>query len=458
MCTSDRCQSKNKCEIGEELWPILVLLKCLGNCPLVKRRIETKSISTSCPCDSERNQASASAIVYQFYSTISLEAIFQVMLNFIYITASILYVGNVVLQKSFIATSLQANKTFPSFIRPQNDSDCINGYNASQIELLDFLFGKVEALLYQLVTTMELVSSWWTAKDFARFVNNWQFFRQKYEQQFNPSYNNAWHNIVLNLRHFKKKLLIIYTTIPVLFFIPVFALSHANDSHWINIIVLIASTMQLIPRSLLEDAKMLLSYKILQSYFIEIQNDIAVVVERDKGKVQAETIKAWGDILDYIRTQSILLLKTQSTMQLTLVAFSTVSTTIFIFVAVNSKAIENDENKIYFLCMAVGYPVFFITRLYVKIISAEKLTTEEQNLGLFLSNQNFGLDQSDIPAQIKVSGIISRIRHSPVEISFGNYVTLNKQLLLKILGQILTYIIVLMQVQTNFAGRCKFSL
>ncbi|CAG7717674.1 unnamed protein product [Allacma fusca] len=475
MANSEKSPKQNKSEIAEELWPILFLLKCLGNCPLVKQRIEIQSISKSSR-DTEIPEATAKAIVYQFYPKISFGIVFHVILNFIFITVNILYVVNVIFRKPFIATSLQDYKNFPSFIRPKNDSECINGYNTSQIELLEILFGRVGALLYQLVAFMELVFSWWTAKDFARFVNNWQFFRQNYEQQFHPYPNNAWHNIARNLRRFKKKLFIIYTAIPALFFIPVFALTSISYLHWANVAFLISSTVQIIPRSLLEDVKMLFSYKILQLFYIEIQKDIAVVVERDKGKVQAETIKAWGDLLDSIQNQSTLLLRTQSTMQLTLVAFSTVSTTIFIFLAVNSKAIENDENKIYFLCLAVGFPIISIARLYFKIISAEKLTMEliargqlldeglkncvfnfqEQNLGLFLSNVNFGFDLSDIPVKMQISEILSRIRHNPIKISFWNYVTLNKQLLLKILGQILTYIIVLMQVQTSFAGGCKY--
>ncbi|CAG7818114.1 unnamed protein product [Allacma fusca] len=432
MDHSGKRPKKHRCEITEELWPILLLLKCLGNCPLVKQRIQTKSISESCPSDSEINEISATAIIYQFYPKISLGVILQVVLNFIYITASTLYAVNVTFRTPFIAPSLQDYKNFPSFIRPQNDSECINGYNASQIELLDIIYGRAGALFYQLVLIMELVFSWWTAKDFARFVNNWEIFRHKYEQQFDPSYNNAWRNITLNLCRFKKKLLIVYTAIPVSFFIPVFALLNIKFSHWTQITFMISSTLQLIPRSLLEDAQMLFSYKILESCYIEVKKDIAAVVERDMGKVKAETIKAWGDLIDNVRSQSTLLQKTQSTMQLILLAFFTVSSTLFIFVTVNSNAIENDDSKIYFLCLAVGFPIFAIARLYAKIISAEKVTME-------------------------ISGILSRIRQSPIKISFGNYVTLSKKLLLNVIGQILTYLIVLMQIETSFAGGCKYS-
>ncbi|CAG7717675.1 unnamed protein product [Allacma fusca] len=325
--------TKQKYDIAKEFWSILFLLKCLGNCPLVKRRIETKSNNKSSPGDPEILPVSTSAIIYQFYPKISLDVIFQVILNSIYTSATILFMVNVVFRTPFIAPSLQDFKNFPSFIRPQNDSECINGYNSSQIELLEIIFGRAGAFLYQIVTIVEIVFSWWTAKDFARFI----------------------------------------------------------------------------------------------------KKDITGVVERDVGKVQAETIKAWGDLLEDFRSQSALLQKTQSTMQLILLAFFTISSTIFIFVAVNISAIENDDGKIYFLCLAVGFPIISIARLYGKIISAEKVTME-------------------------ISGILNRIRHSPIKISFGNYVTLNKRLLLKVIGQILTYLIVLMQVQSSFSGRCKYSL
>ncbi|CAG7818112.1 unnamed protein product, partial [Allacma fusca] len=379
MAKLPRASATHQNKIGDAFWAILIWHKFLGNCPIVKRkRSNGKSdpgLDKISPEGSE-SKSDFQETIFQFYPEICFEAVVHVCLNCVFIIASTLFVINVVFAKPFVLESLIDFTRFPEFIQPINDSVCLNGYNTGQIKFMEVLFVKFGGIMFQMVAMTELFFSWWTGKDFARFLNNWSFFTEQFIQEFGLSYTNAWKDSALQLRRFKKILLGIYAIVPTFFFLPLFTITSLQYNDWTNVFVMIVLFLQIIPRSLMEDAKILFSYKMLQTCYLEIEKGITAAAQHEGAKLDAATIKAWGNLLEIVRSQGSLLQKTQSVGQLTLMLFSTIFVTLLIFVVVNSNALMDGSGKICFQCLAVGFPIFYIGRLYLKVLVAERVTIE----------------------------------------------------------------------------------
>ncbi|CAG7818113.1 unnamed protein product [Allacma fusca] len=444
-------------KIAEEFWSILTWLKFLGNCPIVKQKRGHKNIDVhthNVVADVEigLKKVQEDEVNFGIYTKITFEAIWHVILNAVFITMGVLFTINVVFANKFFTESLYMYVDFPKFIQPQNQSLCLEGYNVNQIKFLKIVFVKIANTCFELLVFLEFAFSLGSAKSFAKFLNNWGIFMKKFEKEFCRLHFDAVFMITVHIRRFKKILFIIYAIVSVLLFIP-FNFSNIYQRKWDNMTFTVVSFLQFIPRSLMEDLKALVSYKTLEVSYLEVGNTISARAEKEGLNIQASTIKGWGDLIEIIRNQSNLLQETQSSAQLSLIGISTILSTIYIFLAVNYKAIDED-GKTFFLLLVLGILIFSLVRLYFKIVAAEKITMQEEALCLILANINIGNDFAGIPAQLQVSRILTRIQQKPIKISFSNYVTLNKKLLLSVLGQILTYLIVLMQILSSIGGQC----
>ncbi|XP_035708052.1 uncharacterized protein LOC118435751 [Folsomia candida] len=196
-----------------------------------------------------------------------------------------------------------------------------------------------------------------------------------------------------------------------------------------------------------EDSKALLMLKCLQVGFLQVRSHLEKNSNVPRRQLPVRKIhlllfklrlqaKHCGD---YLATQQ--LLSIFSTMYMTAASF-------FVFVIVLSDlSLGDGMEDLIAMAFASTWPAFGMSRLYVKIWMAVRVTREEQEIasilkfeGLKLNEEKFGSDYSN-----ELREIYKLLKNHPTEVSFNNYVKLNNPLILGVFQQIFMLFIILMQ-------------
>ncbi|CAG7635285.1 unnamed protein product, partial [Allacma fusca] len=166
-------------------------------------------------------------------------------------------------------------------------------------------------------------------------------------------------------------------------------------------------------------------------------------VKREKPTVLA--VQSWREILEQIRSQCTLAGQCLMPLQLTFLVNLLLVGTVCVYVSVNGFG--NGKLSILVSVMNGSLATVLLGRLYFKILYAEKIM--EAN---FVIERGVARSLMEIDCTGCSSLVMSQIRmthdvlvKTPSRINFGNYVVLNKRLFLGISGQIITYLVVLMQ-------------
>ncbi|CAG7731205.1 unnamed protein product [Allacma fusca] len=293
-----------------------------------------------------------------------------------------------------------------------------------------------------------LVSSWESSSKLAGFLNNWASLRKQFSQTFtnedrpqsellqlNPPIGPlirtriAWSDI----------LLCCYVLGSVLFPIVLTSMVLDTNTPMVQIWSLITYSCHYITTEVLEDVKNALIYKSCRDAFKQTRSRIAEAIHW--GKLNEDKVQAWRHLIKEIQSQCELAGICIMPMQLTFLLNILISGTMCIYVCMNS--LGSSLNSIATSFFTGSMFLWWIARLYFKVLLAEKITAEEAEIAADLIKMNSTGYNTSVMSQIRLT--LDTLVQNPSRINLGNYVVLDKHLFLGIIGQVITYLIVLMQ-------------
>ncbi|CAG7728996.1 unnamed protein product [Allacma fusca] len=99
------------------------------------------------------------------------------------------------------------------------------------------------------------------------------------------------------------------------------------------------------------------------------------------------------------------------------------------------------STSLFFFWLYVCFNTFL--RIYVKTLQAEKITAAEKDLVTAIALLKW--KHTDLAMLHEIKFLHDLMVADPIRIKFGNYLTYNQRVVLTIVGQVVTYLIVLMQ-------------
>ncbi|XP_035708138.1 uncharacterized protein LOC110850016 isoform X2 [Folsomia candida] len=196
----------------------------------------------------------------------------------------------------------------------------------------------------------------------------------------------------------------------------------------------------------IEDSKALLMLKCLQVGFLQVRNHLEKSLNVDRRKLPVRKLHLFLLKLrlqakhcgDYLATQQLVTIFT---------TMYTTAASCFLFVAVLSDISGGTKEELLTMAFASTWPVFGMSRLYVKVWMGVRVTREEQEIASMLKLEGLKLDDETFgPEYINELKEIDRLLTShPTEVSFNDYVKLNNALILGVFQQIFTVFIILLQ-------------
>ncbi|CAG7817715.1 unnamed protein product, partial [Allacma fusca] len=157
--------------------------------------------------------------------------------------------------------------------------------------------------------------------------------------------------------------------------------------------------------------------------------------------VTPQKVNSWRRLVHGIREQTNFAAKYQKYHQLMLLVGAIVLTTGSTFVILTESRASPTYQ--YFLSIQISSVMLIAGRLYLKIYLAQLISQEESMIARELILANFPRNEPAI--QLEVKFLHDMINQNPCLIKFGTYVTFDKNLILGIASQIVTYLIALMQ-------------
>ncbi|CAG7702921.1 unnamed protein product, partial [Allacma fusca] len=287
---------------------------------------------------------------------------------------------------------------------------------------------RINSVLQPIIQVAEIVTGWLTCKQMAEFINNWQTF----ETQFNTVFKDVY-KYKLNVRRFRDFLLIFYVILPALYFIQhqeyILSPELINGNKVFSTLL----TFSVVIFSFLVDVKTLLMYRVVQENFRETKNGIVAQYKMThaitKTPLGPEKVKQWIQLVNMIRNQHKLSCQIQTPHQLTSIALSVIILTNNLHLFVNSL-VNCSVNKaaVSYLPMGAFAVVFF--RLVFKCIMAEKVSDEEQSIAQELIQMESS--GANIFIKMELKFMYDLIVSKPTVTSFANLITLSKAFLLQV--------------------------
>ncbi|CAG7815272.1 unnamed protein product, partial [Allacma fusca] len=178
----------------------------------------------------------------------------------------------------------------------------------------------------------------------------------------------------------------------------------------------------------LQDAKILLIYIVFVKLLKQVKLATkAVMAHTFEKKVEVDLVKELRKILIMIRDQCEDCCNWQKNRELVIVGNSIVAITLVLYIAASSGT-EGEEN-LRIKLIGFGFGTVLVSRLYLKVLLAEKITQEERGVAKELMLGATETSDIFLAYEAKVSHDLLVL--SPTKMSLGNYVVLDKGLLLK---------------------------
>ncbi|CAG7832640.1 unnamed protein product [Allacma fusca] len=409
-------------EIAAEIWPILFWSKLLGNCPIVTPEVTNiKSPAEIHTAEGNEN------CQYRFYPKISLTAALNAVLISCFTLFSALFIINVVFQHPFLIHSMVNYGEFPKFAEPRNGT-LSSFYSETQIVFMKTVISLLVHGFHQIYQIVQIVFAWACVVELAEFLNSWTYYSSEFNNLFGHLSMSVEKCVLPGIRIFRRRLLLYYVAIPTFLLTPMFVFIGFTVQGWGGLCIL-SIAIQLVPRALLEDSKCLITYKALQQTFAGIRQGIELTTKTNIA-LQPSTVKAWKNLIEFTRLQCQRAGKMQSSLQLLVLCLTVLTITVFVFSLFVQKALDPVQQNTMFLILCVGFSAKLVGRLYFKIVLAETITAEEQNICNALSKLNMGFETSDILLYLQVQQILILLQQSPISISYSGYAVLKKSLLL----------------------------
>ncbi|CAG7833062.1 unnamed protein product [Allacma fusca] len=402
-------------QISEPFRLVVAVLKALGNSPISSRRISSRSVN-----EPER-------VIFEV-NYFSVTTISSAVIAFLMLILSSLFFINIGLGQSFLVTGIISYHDFDRILREEESS-------ANPVR------GMVQKtyVITACIMVGELISRWWHAKKFVHFLNKWNGFELKLAKAF-PHFDYDYD--FLTLMNLRDNLILFYVTYPSMVLIPAFLVVYCSRFNVFAKLLGILICSQFIAVSLLEDVKVIMSYKALQQAFHQVRKCI-VHFKKIGGTMDADVALSWGQLIQYIREQCDRASRYQKFEELFRLIGYTGLVTLFVYIILNGWDHAQKRGSVLFILSSVGYGGMLLGRIYFKAVMADEIAQEEFQVAravLKIDTKN-----CDHLTNLELKTLVDVITLSPAKISFGNYITLNKRLLLAICSQIVTYLIVLMQ-------------
>ena len=167
-------------------------------------------------------------------------------------------------------SSLRSYQNFPKFL-DSNETEKYQDFYMMKTLTTSTIF-----LVFPLIEVLEILFGWLTCPCFLSFLNQWKFFEREFQDNFGRvlSLENEFFPKIQAMR---KKLLVFYVGLPTCILMSSILLENLSKNFTlVNAIFTLLSTVQLVPRSLLEDSKLILSCKILEESYTQVNSEFRI--------------------------------------------------------------------------------------------------------------------------------------------------------------------------------------
>ncbi|CAG7725128.1 unnamed protein product [Allacma fusca] len=213
----------------------------------------------------------------------------------------------------------------------------------------------------------------------------------------------------------------------------------ANFADFQDAVFFITITSRVALVEFIEDVKNIVGYQMLVERFRQIRHGIAI--DTSHGNVSEGRIKKWTTLIQMARDQTRILAESQKSRELFFVLRCIVFVTLFLFILLNLP--YNVHPVVFVFHIVWGIFSFMqLARLLLKTWMAETITSEESKI----EKDIICIDTSrwDSSSSLQLKAAHDLIAQNPTQISYG-YVTFNKGVLKSVFNQVVTYLIVIMQ-------------
>ncbi|CAG7710550.1 unnamed protein product [Allacma fusca] len=281
---------------------------------------------------------------------------------------------------------------------------------------------------------ISITLSWQSSFKLAEYLNNWNPIQNRFSSIFSSDDQNQQKHLGMlsfipsastrTLIQWFDVGLCCYVIVLGLFLtiIPAIAMSGSDQCSelWLILNFVVHNNMV----EVLEDVKNVLIYRSLSDAFERTRSCIQQNLER--GEPTELAVQSWRQILKQIQRQCKLAGRCLMPMQLAFLVNLLTGGTSCVFVCLNGFGSSRLSIAVSVMCGALF--ASWLSRLYFKILMAEKISEAELAIASDLVEMDSAGFSSPVLAQIRLT--YDTLVQAPSRINFGNFVVLNKSLFL----------------------------
>ncbi|OXA64149.1 Gustatory and odorant receptor 24 [Folsomia candida] len=344
--------------------------------------------------------------------------------------------------------------SFTLFIEKNYGVSLANVSTAHQLSLLDPLSVAQTMIhvIFPLSSCIQYLSTIWTSLKFAEYANGWTIFEETFRRIFkmNPLLNEAVFPETTRFRRLSWNFTLCLVVVIGLTIYPMTLTQERLSGNAMSMkwpVTFVGFLTFFI--TLLLDFRCNLMLYINQEAFSQIGTKIAAEVECSQSsvsRINSTLVQNWQLLISYARKQTVSggqILSTSLLVEL-INLFGTWCSIIYqtIFFAQRDglgwTSLE-DLGLNYSLC---GIMYF---RFAIKIFLSERMTIAEAKIAKSLQLIE---NHSDLGTSLEINIVVDWIATPPSKINIANLFALNRSLLFGVMGQTVTYVLVLLQFQT----------
>ncbi|CAG7825983.1 unnamed protein product [Allacma fusca] len=397
-------------EIGDLFWPVISLLKFVGNCPLSYVYEEDVIYGDTLSHTSASSRRSNYRVYkMQYLSPYTLfcfahgSLIMGLWATQLYETIFDVKILNI---RIFNPQEMMTN------YMGRDSLDVRHKYMEQTIKLMFCFIPGIQSV--------EIILSWMESNNFANFLNNFREFLSEYFSTFPFAQGLLRQNIT----HLRNKFLLFYAIVPTLLGLALVLYTNLQEDSITGVL-----------------ACFLMSHITFVSSLEDVKIKLSIIRSIKWETLTASKVKSWRNVIHNIRMQAKLAGDWQKLHQLTLMIGFIVLITQAAFVLLSGS--PSSPNYGLFLSVSISYILMMVGRIYLKIYAANQICQEEFKIARELVYAD--IPENEFALQLEVKFLHDMIQQKPCLIKFGSFATLNKKLILGIASQIVSYLIVLMQ-------------
>ncbi|CAG7728718.1 unnamed protein product [Allacma fusca] len=393
---------KPKNKILDELWPVLVILRCLGKIPITKKNGESS------------------------YNWRSFHFLYSVILTTIYLIVWIMTIANAGFRTTW----------FHFILRPSTaTADSILASSSSVISLIAKSYFIVQPFSY----IVDFTLPWINLPQNLEILNRWSEFQSYFE---NGICDHEFYPLEFSLRRSRTRF-IIWATVPSALGIIIFTGEQLAWDPIVNTFIGTCLALSMTFVSFMEDVMLNLHYKAVEQSFHLIRNRVRDFPNDD---VTSNIARGWTNLVLLLREQNKRICKSKATHQLVWTFLAIILLTMYIFLVMQCLTSELGPETTTIAAVCFLYSFINFARIYCKCVAAEKLTNAEKLLAQDLIPKIVVCD--NLLTKSELQFLHDVIINQPTTVTYGG-ITFNRGFLLSMISHIITYLVILIQFNVN---------